>query len=81
MLHEILNQIENEETNLEFPGKKKGENTKTEQQNSSQIDWRNSNPPEMFSHFFKYIRTAKKNSGTSTGSKIVLYKKIPVLLT
>lgn len=55
MLHEVLSQIENEEMNLEFPGKKKGQNTKTEQRNSSHIDWRNLNPPEMFSHLFKYI--------------------------
>lgn len=25
MFHEVLSQIENEETNLEFPGKKKGQ--------------------------------------------------------
>lgn len=55
MLNQVLSQIESEETNLEFPGKKKWDHTKTEQQNSSQIGWRNSNPPEMFSHLFKYI--------------------------
>lgn len=55
MLHKVLSQTEKEEINLEFPGKKKWENTKTEQQNSSQMGWRNSNPPEMFSHLFKYI--------------------------
>lgn len=48
MLHEVLSQIEKEEMNLEFPGKKKWEYAKTVQQNSSQIGWRNSNPPEMF---------------------------------